>query len=64
MEACFQPLISIAQMFPVSQQAAQNMDNRWALMEFSEDFKNREYLPGQGQRMLQVGDMMEGIGKE
>ena len=51
-------------MFPVSQQAAQNMDNGWALMEFSEDSKNRDSFPGQRQRMIQVGDMMEGIGKE
>ena len=51
-------------MFPVSQQATQNMDNGWALMEFSEDSKNRESFTGQGQRILQVGDMMEGIGKE
>ena len=40
------------------------MDNGWALMEFSEDSKNRESFTGQGQRILQVGDMMEGIGKE
>ena len=51
-------------MFPVSLQAAQNMDNGWALMEFSEDFKNRASFPGQGQKMLQVGDMMEEAGKE
>ena len=51
-------------MFPVSQQAAQNMDNGWALMEFSEDSKNRDSFPGQRPRMLQVSDMMEGIGKE
>ena len=40
------------------------MDNGWALMEFSEDSKNRKSLPGQGQKMLQVGDMMEEAGKE
>ena len=51
-------------MFPVSLQAAQNMDNGWALMEFSEDSKNRKSLPGQGQKMLQVGDMQEEVGKE
>ena len=51
-------------MFPVSLQAAQNMDNGWALMEFSEGSKNRESFPGQGQKMLWVGDMMEEVGKE
>ena len=51
-------------MLPVSQQAAQNIDNGWALMEFSEDFKNRASFPGQGQKMLQVGDMQEEVGKE
>ena len=40
------------------------MDNGWALMEFSEDSKNRESFPGQGQKMLQVGDTMEEVGKE
>ena len=40
------------------------MDNGWALMEFSEDSKNRDSLPGQGQKMLQVGDMLEEVGKE
>ena len=40
------------------------MDNGWALMEFSEDSKNRESFPGQGQKMLQVGDFMEEVGKE
>ena len=64
MQACLQSLISIPQMLPVSQQAAQNIDNGWALMEFSEDSKNRESFPGQGQKMLQVGDTMEEVGKE
>ena len=64
MQACLQSLISIPQMLPVSQQAAQNIDNGWALMEFSEDFKNRASFPGQGQKMLQVGDMQEEVGKE
>lgn len=40
------------------------MDNGWALMEFSEDCKNRESFRGQGQRMLQVGDMMKGVRKK
>ena len=44
-------------MFPVSQQAAQNMDNGWALVEFSEACKT-ENLSQARNRMLQVGDML------
>ena len=57
MQACLHPLISIPQMFPVSQQAAQNMDNGWALVEFSEACKT-ENLSQARNRMLQVGDML------
>lgn len=51
-------------MFPFNQQAAQDMDNGQALVKDDEDCKSREFFPGQGQQMLQVGDKMERAAKE
>ena len=40
------------------------MENGQALVKDDEDCKSREFFPGQGQQMLQVGDKMDGIVKE
>ena len=40
------------------------MENGQALVKDDEDCKSREFFPGQGQQMLQVGDKMERAGTE